>query len=97
MNVDVEIYMNNVVKFFKTNPNDLLNLIPKDKEDEFYKKIRETATQNTDKGEDVTLTQKQIIDICVIINGKVPKGNVVEEEKLESHMRMTNFGVIFLN
>ena len=97
MSVDVDIYMNNVVKFFKTNPNDLINLIPKDKEDEFYVKIREAATENIDKGEDVTLTQKQIIDICVIINGKVPKGDVVEEEKLESHMRMTNFGVIFLN
>jgi hypothetical protein len=97
MNVDVEIYMNNVVKFFKTNPNDLLDLIPKDKEDEFYEKIREAATENTDKGEDATLTQKQIIDICVIINGKEPKGDVVDEEKLESHMRMTNFGVIFLN
>jgi hypothetical protein len=36
MNVDVEIYMNNMVKFFKSNPNDLLNLIPKGKEDEFY-------------------------------------------------------------
>jgi hypothetical protein len=45
----------------------------------------------------VTLTQKQIIDICVIINGKVPKGDVVQEEKLESHMRMTNFGIIYLN
>jgi hypothetical protein len=26
MNLDVEIYMNNVIKFFRENPNDLLNL-----------------------------------------------------------------------
>jgi hypothetical protein len=97
MNVDVEIYMNNMVKFFKSNPNDLLNLIPKGKEDEFYEKIRETATQNIDKGEDAPLTQKQIIDICVLLNGKPPKEKVVEEKKLESYMRMTNFGIIFLN
>jgi hypothetical protein len=97
MNVDVEIYMNNMVKFFKSNPNDLINLIPKDKEEEFYEKIREAATENINKGEDVPLTQKQIIDICVILNGKIPKNNVVEEEKLESYMKMTNFGIIFLN
>ena len=37
MSVDVEIYMNNLVKFFKENPKDLLNLVPKEKEEEFGK------------------------------------------------------------
>jgi hypothetical protein len=97
MNVDVEIYMNNVVKFFKSNPNDLLNLIPKDKEDEFYQKIREVSSKNTEKGEDAPLTQKQIIDICVILNGKTPKENKKLEETLESCMFNTKFGIIFLN
>ena len=40
MSVDVKIYMNNIIKFFKENPNDLFNLIPKNKEDEFYRKLR---------------------------------------------------------
>ena len=97
MNVDVEIYMNNVVKFFKSNPNDLLNLIPKDKEDKFYQKIREVSSKNTEKGEDAPLTQKQIIDICVILNGKTPKENKKLEETLESCMLDTKFGIIFLN
>lgn len=97
MNVDVEIYMNNIVKFFKSNPNDLLNLIPKGKENEFYDKIREVAIENTDKGEDAPLTQKQIIDICVVLNGKTPKQDVVVEEKLESYIMGTKFGPIFLN
>jgi hypothetical protein len=97
MSVDVEIYMNNIVKFFKSNPNDLLNLVPKEKEDEFYDKIRETAIQNIDKGEDAPLTQKQMIDICVILNGKTPKEDVVVEEKLESYILGTKFGPIFLN
>ena len=35
MSVDVEIYMNNLVKFFRENQKDLLNLVPKDKEEEF--------------------------------------------------------------
>jgi hypothetical protein len=97
MNVDVEIYLSNIVKFFKSNPNDLLNLIPKEKEEEFYSKIRETAIENTNKGEDVPLTQKQIINICVILNGKKPKENNDIQEKIENHIMMTKFGPMFLN
>lgn len=97
MNVDVEIYMNNIVKFFKSNPNDLLNLVPKDKEEEFYSKIREVAYDNIEKGEDAPLTQKQMINICVVLNGKQPKDEKVVEAKLESYMMDTKFGIIFLN
>lgn len=97
MNVDVEIYMNNIVKFFKSNPTDLLNLVPKDKEEEFYSKIREVAYENIEKGEDAPLTQKQMINICVILNGKTPKEEKVVEQKLESYMMDTKFGIIFLN
>jgi hypothetical protein len=97
MNVDVEIYINNIVKFFKSNPNDLLNLVPKEKEDEFYDKIREVAIENADKGEDAPLTQKQMIDICVVLNGKTPKEDKVVEEKLESYIMGTKFGPIFFN
>lgn len=43
MSVDVDIYMNNIIKFFKQNEKDLLNLVPKHKEDEFYDRIREVA------------------------------------------------------
>ena len=97
MNVDVEIYMNNIVKFFKSNPNDLLNLIPKDKEDEFYEKIREMANKNAENGEDAPLTQKQMIEICVVLNGKTVKEDKKIEEKLESYMLDTKFGIIYLN
>ena len=41
MNVDVEIYLNGVIKFFKSNPKDLFTLIPEGKELDFYDKIRE--------------------------------------------------------
>ena len=63
MSVDVDIYMNNIVKFFKENPKDLFNLIPKDKEEEFYVKIREVAFDNIENGKEVSLTQKQLIDV----------------------------------
>lgn len=70
MNVDLEIYINNIIKFFKKNPKDLLNLVPKDKEEVFYNKIRERAQLNHEQGENMVLTQKQILEICVEINGK---------------------------
>lgn len=73
MNVDVEIYMNNIIKFFKENPNDLLNLVPKAKEEEFYSKLREVANQNYENGEEVPLTKNQIIIICAELHGKSKK------------------------
>ena len=97
MNVDVEIYMNNIVKFFKSNPKDLLNLVPKEREKDFYDKIKEVAIKNSEKGEDAPLTQKQMIDICVVLNGKTPKEDKAVEEKLESYIMGTKFGPIFLN
>ena len=36
MNVDVEIYMSEFVKFFKENPNDLIDLIGKAKQEDFF-------------------------------------------------------------
>lgn len=94
MNVDVEIYMSNIIKFFKTNPNDLINLVPKEKEDEFYQKIREAATNNIDNGEDVTLTQKQMIGICLTLNNKKSDEDKKEVNKI---VMETKFGSIFLN
>jgi hypothetical protein len=93
MSVDVEIYMNNMIKFFKENPSDLLNLIPKNKEEEFYNKIREEAFKNIEKGEDANLTQKQLMDICVILNGKHP----VIDRKIDSVFITTKYGLICLN
>ena len=90
MNVDVEIYMNNIVKFFKSNPKDLLNLVPKEREKDFYDKIKEVAIKNSENGEDAPLTQKQMIDICVVLNGKTPKEDKVIEKKLESYIMGTN-------
>jgi hypothetical protein len=94
MSVDVEIYVNNFIKFFRDNPKDLLNLVPKDKEEDFYKKIKETAYKNYDKGEEVSLTQRQIIDVCVELNK--PKKEKIEESV--SHLFVkTKFGEICLN
>lgn len=93
MNVDVEIYMNNIIKFFRHNEKDLLNLVPKNKEEEFYSKIRERAQLNYSKGEDVNLTQKQMLEICIEIN----QYNKVTKEKVEKTFVKTKFGYYSLN
>ena len=81
MNIDVEIYMSNIIKFFKENPQDLLNLIPESKKNEFFDKVRQLAIENSDKGDEVSLTRKQLIEICVEINGKpqevTKKSNII--------------------
>jgi hypothetical protein len=91
MSVDVEIYLSELIKFFKQNPNDLLNLIPKEKENEFYSLIRKMAQENYDNGRDVTLTQSQLINICKDLNTNYLG------KKTENIFFNTKFGQISLN
>lgn len=72
MSVELEIYINNVIKFFNKNPNDLSNLIPLEKKEEFFSKVREIAKTNVEKGDDPTLTRNQLIEVCLELNEKVP-------------------------
>lgn len=91
MSVDVEIYMSNIIKFFKQNQNELLSLVPKSLEEQFYLRIREVATFNQEKGDEVSLTQKQLIEICAQLNGKP----ILENTK--GVFQVTKFGNICLN
>lgn len=92
MSLDVDIYMNNILKFFKDNPKELYNLVPKQKENEFFEKIREVALSNEKKGDEVALTQKQLINICRSINTQT---NV--QQLAEKIMVYTPFGSYSLN
>lgn len=98
MNVDVEIYLSQLLKFFKENPKDLLSLVPEDKSEIFFEKCREMAIQNSEKGEEITLTQKQMIDICVLINKGTPKTEDDFEKLLrEGIFLKASIGFICLN
>ena len=92
MGLDVDIYMNNILKFFKDNPTELYNLIPKQKEEEFFEKIREVASQNEEKGSDVALTQKQLLNICRVLNTQK-----TFDEQSSKIMVYTPFGSFSLN
>lgn len=82
--------MNNLIKFFKQNPKDLLNLVSEDKENDFYRLIKEAANINYEKGIDVALTQKQLLDICYNLQ-KTPSIS-----KYEMFLE-TKFGPICMN
>ena len=86
MNVDIEVYLSGIIKFFKDNPKDLLSLVPKDKEEDFYLMLRKFSCDNHEKGEDYILTRNQILEICIQLND--PKkllniNKVIEVDELD--------------
>jgi len=91
MNVDVQIYLSNFKSFFNNNPNDLINLIGDGDKDKFFELVEGTVMENYDKGEDLELTKKQLIDIMLILT----KDRV--EEKVENFILKGPYGDIFLN
>jgi hypothetical protein len=93
MNIDVEIYMSNLIKFFKDNPNDLINLIPISKRDEFFDKVKIVANSNAKEHKDPTLTKDQFLSVCK---------NIMDEDhpliiKKSGPLIYTKFGLMSLN
>lgn len=64
-NIDVEIYINQLKKFFKENPTDLNNIIGDLDSELFYDEVKSQAISNLEKGDDVQLTQIQVLNIVV--------------------------------
>ena len=94
--VDIDIYINQLVRFFESNPNDLMDLIGELDKDEFYNLLKEQATLNYDKGEDIILTQHQIIEVVV----KLKKRDITNEKLviiINKVFQSTNHGLIGLN
>jgi hypothetical protein len=94
MNVDVEIYIKNFINFFESNPNDLIELIGDELKEVFYDKVKEQCYKNLEIGEDIVLTQKQLIDIVVDIKKGKPDMNVLLTNGV---FQKTKYGLISLN
>jgi hypothetical protein len=94
MNIDVEIYIKNFVNFFESNPNELMDLIGDTLKEVFYQKVKEQCYINLDKGEEITLTQKQLIDIVVDIKKSKPDINILLTNGV---FQQTKYGLISLN
>lgn len=93
-NVDVQIYLSQVKTFFEQNPDELISLLGKAKPEDFFNGVARLAAKNLEKGEDVQLTNKQMIDLIVELN-KVKKGITVKE--ILTPFTETKFGKIYLN
>jgi hypothetical protein len=92
-NLDVEIYMNGVIKFFNENPKDLYNFVSEEKKSLFFDKIKQRALENSQKGSEVVLTQQQFIDICLEINDKE---HLTKKSMDRTHLK-TKWGYICWN
>jgi hypothetical protein len=94
-NIEVDIYLNQLVTFFDKNPNDLIDLIGESHKDKFFDKVREVCLQNVEKGDDVTLTNQQLIDIVLEVKGV---GMTKEEfEVINKVFEKNKFGTFCLN
>lgn len=95
-NLDVEIYVSQLYQFFDKNPNDLMDLIGESDKEEFFDMVRIQCLENVEKGDEVSLTQDQIIDIVI----KLKKKEVVDQKMVvivDKVFQDTNFGLIGLN
>lgn len=92
---EVEIYMNQFKGFFEKNPNDLTELIGKSNIEDFYDEVKKQSIKNYENGDDVSLTQRQIIDIVVKLN-KI-ENNESEIKKIEQIIIKTEFAEFSLN
>lgn len=92
-NIDIDIYINQLISFFDKNPNDLIDLIGETDKESFYEKIKEQCHKNMENGDEVSLTNKQLIDIVVSLK----KDNIISEEKIMGVFQKTKFGLISLN
>jgi hypothetical protein len=94
-NVDLEIYITNLINFFENNPNDLMSLIGDLQKQEFYEKLRERSEKNYSNGDDFILTRNQIVEIVVEL--KIPQIEKEKKSEIDRIIQKTKFGEIFLN
>jgi hypothetical protein len=87
-NVDIEIYMTTLVKFFTQNPDQLKLLIGDNDGSKFYQKIREIAEKNQKEEKEIAPTRNQMIQVILEIQNKVKKNtlNNVVSNFIDHHM-----------
>lgn len=96
MNVDVEIYVSNLKKFFKDNPDQLKILIGEMDSVEFFSRLKEVSENNYETKGEVELTKSQIAEVIATMF----KETVIEPEirnHVNNAIQKTSFGNIFLN
>ena len=93
--VEIEIWVNQFIGFFDKHPEQLIQLIGSTDKDIFFDKVRQRCVKNLEEGDEVSLTQKQLIEIIISLT-KGSKINV-DFTNLEKLFQKTSFGTICLN
>ena len=96
-NVDIGIYISQLINFFENNPNDLMDLIGNVQKKQFYQKLREKCEENFEKGEEITLTKSQIVDVVVELKMPELGEKLNPKQVVEGFIQKTKFGDIILN
>ena len=97
MNVDIEIYISQLITFFEKNPGDFMNLVGEVQKEEFFQKMKEKSIENYEKGEDFVLTKQQIIDVVVDLKSPELNQKLSYAKKVKGFIQKTKFGDIILN
>ena len=93
--IDIDIYVSQIIKFFESNPNELMLLIGDIDKELFYEHLKLDIVKNDDEKGDPTLTRQQMIDIVVKLHGGTKKD--VEMDKINDIFINTHYGNFCLN
>jgi RNA processing factor Prp31 len=93
--IDVELYISQIISFFKTNPAELTKLIGDLDEETFFSKVKETAYKNFQETGDMVLTKNQMIEIVVEMHHNA--NNKPKNDFLEKIFEDSKYGKICLN
>lgn len=77
-NVDIDIYMNNFVGFFKKNPDQLKILIGEINPEDFFSEIKTIAEKNLLDEKEIVPTRKQMVDLLVGMNTNKNKKQITD-------------------
>jgi len=94
MNVDVEIYLKQIFHFFDSNPDQLKILIGDMSKDKFFDKIKVKVYEHADKGDELELTRKEMVDLIFELFNETHKKDVKVKKSL---FMETQFGLVGLN
>ena len=94
-NVDVQIYLSQIKTFFNENPEQLIKLIGKASPEDFFSEVYRVSSENFEKGEDVQLTNNQMIQVVVDLNQG--KKDIVKTTEVLVPYIQHKFGRIYLN
>ena len=96
-NIDVEIYISQMITFFEKNPKDFIDLVGNIEKEIFYNKMKERSLKNVKEEKDLILSKEQISDIVIELQDPNLNEKKDDIKNIENIILKTKFGNIFLN